>query len=239
MSKNIRYNRFAIPIRADKDSDIISVIIMADEPAKGMRQSGPKSLLSYQKDNILNQQISVLLEAIPEAEIIVAVGFEANKIISLKTKTFKIVENIDFETTNSIETLRLCINNISNEKVLIIGGDVIPTVSDVLSIIKQSKQNVILFNNVWSNNNIGLIQNNNILTNFSYGLENKWSNIWYITGNQLIEIRKFVNNSKNKKSLLHHGIEYLLSRNYIIQTIFSNNTIKIERGLQDENISAE
>lgn len=229
-----RYNRFSIPIKASDRKENISVIILSDESSKGMKQFGPKSLLTYDNDIVLNHQLAVLQKVIPEAEIIIAVGFESQKIINNKTCEFRIVENVNFEETSCIETIRLCLNNITKNKVLIIPGDIIMSVEELNEIIKH---NCIVTNNNISQNNIGIIEQDGVVTNFAYGLEMKWTQIINLGKEELIEMRKYVNNQKNKKNLFHHAVEYIMQKGFQFK-VLSNLCFKIERGYS-ENINTD
>jgi len=229
-----KFNRFSTPAKVADRKEYLSVIILADEPSKGMKQIGPKSLLLYNKDYIINHQLKAIYEAIPSAEIVIGVGFESHKIISLKNNNFRIVENINFENTTCIETVRLCLNNITRDRVLIISGDCILNTKDLLDVIQSV---CIVTSKKANSNNIGIIKQDGLVTNFAYGLDEKWIQILNIGPEELREFKKYVNNQKNNKNPFHHAVEHLMSRNFLINVV-NNGIYKIERGY-NENIDSE
>lgn len=228
-----KFNRFSTPIRAADRVEHLSVIILSDEPAKGMKQFGPKSLLSINNDSVLNHQLSIIHGTIPDAEIVIGIGFEAHKIINLKNNSFRIIENVNFETTTCIETIRLCLNNITRDRVLFVSGDCIFNSKDLLEIIKST---CIVTNTNATANNIGVIKQDGIVTNFSYGLDEKWLQILNLGPAELPDFKKYVNNSKNNKNLFHHAIEHIMSKGFQINVV-SNGSYKIERGYNENNDS--
>lgn len=228
-----KFNRFSTPIKAADRREHLSVVILSDEPSKGMKQFGPKSLLSYNNDFILNHQIAVIKEVLPTAEIVIGVGFEAQKVINLKTPDFRIVENVNFETTGCIETIRLCLNNITRERILFISGDCVFNNPELIDIIKST---CIVTNDKATANNIGIIKQDGVVTNFSYGLEEKWIQILNIGPEELPDFKKYINNQKNNKNLFHHAIEYIMAKGFIVNVV-NNGCYKIERGY-NENINS-
>lgn len=232
----IRYNRFSTKLIETKLDNNVSVIIIADEPPKGMKQNGPKPLLEYNGNYLLQYQIGVISELMKNAEIIVITGFESEKVCKLrKYFSFRVVENVLFNQYSSIEGIRLAMNNTRNQKFLFISGDCFFTELDIFNVVKQ---NSIITNRIISNNNIGAIISEDIITNFSYGLPDKWTGIMYLEDNAALDFQNYVNQSKNNKNLIHQGLEYIINRNHKVFNITSETAGKIERGY-NENISFE
>lgn len=229
-----KFNRFSCPIKAADRKDFLSIVILTDEPSKGMKQFGPKSVLIYSKDYILNHQLEVINNVLPNAEIVIGVGFEAHKIINIKRPSFRIVENVNFENTTCIETIRLCLNNITRERVLFIAGDCVFNNQELSEIIQST---CIVTSDKATINNIGIIKQDGFVTNFSFGLDEKWIQILNLGPEELPDFRKYVNNQKNSKNLFHHAVEHLMSRNFPIKVVH-NGTYKIERGY-NENIDVD
>lgn len=227
--KRNKFNSSAVPIKIADRKESISVVILADEPAKGMKQFGPKSLLSYNKDIILRHQLAVIKDVLPTAEIVIGVGFEAQKIINLKTTDFRIVENVNWENSTTIETIRLCLNNITRERVLFIAGDCVFNNPELLEMIKST---CIVTNNNATANNIGVIKQDGFVTNFSYGLDEKWLQIFNLGNAEFSHFRKYINNKVNCHNLFHHAIEHIMARGFNVNVI-NNGTYKIERGYNE------
>lgn len=229
-----KFNRFSCPIKAVDRKDFLSVVILSDEPSKGMKQYGPKSVLSYNKDIVLNHQLAVINDVLPNAEIVIGVGFEAHKIINLKTSAFRIVENVNHENTTCIETIRLCLNNITRERVLFISGDCVFNTPELSEIIQST---CIVTSDKATINNIGIIKQDNQVTNFSFGLDERWIHILNLGQQELPDFRRYVNNQKNSKTLFHHAVEHIMDKGFPIKVV-NNGSYKIERGY-NENINPD
>lgn len=177
----------------------LSVIISASSYIQRMKSYGPPILF---KDNLgvtlLEHQIKLIKKVFPESEIIVISGLWADKIAQLKTNDFRIVENQLFETTNEVEDLRLGINNITTNNILIFTGDLYfntPTLTDIPDesfVIYDSKKQL---NNI----DIGMTIVDKNATTLSFDLESKYTGIIYINSNVFNKFKKVcLDRTKNR-----------------------------------------
>ena len=105
-------------------------IIIADSPNARMRSYGPTSLLNVGNKKLIDIQVLEIIKYFSNYEIILCTGFESDKInryIKSRYKNINIrtVENQNYDTTNSCETLRLALNNITNDNIFILDGNLI------------------------------------------------------------------------------------------------------------------
>lgn len=145
-----------------------------------MKAYGPPSLFKDMAGKtILEHQIHILKNRFPKADITVVSGLWADKLASIKTTDFRIIENQLFESTNEIEDLRLAINNISTENVLILTGDLYFNSATFSEIPQES---FIVYDNKHQLNNvdIGMTIVDKNATILSFDLNNKWVGIIYI-----------------------------------------------------------
>ena len=94
-------------------------------PAAGlgsrMKSYGPKCLFTTSNGStILNKIITNVKKVYPHCEIIVAAGFEADKVIETTPAEVRIVENQLYDKTNMVESIRLSLNNAVHNDVKII-----------------------------------------------------------------------------------------------------------------------
>lgn len=158
----------------------LSIIILASSYIKRMKAHGPPSLFKdLAGKTILEHQIQILKKRFPNADITVVSGLWADKLASIKTNEFRIIENQLFESTNEIEDLRLAINNISNNNVLILTGDLYFNHATFSEIPNQS---FIMYDNKHQleNVDIGMTIVDKNATILSFDLHNKWVGIIYI-----------------------------------------------------------
>ena len=111
--------------------DPVSIALISDTPGYRMKSYGPAALLPITaRYRLIDVQISSINKVFSQAEIVLCVGFEADKITryiksKYKNLDIRIVENQLFSETNSCEALRLCLNNINNKKLFLMNGNLL------------------------------------------------------------------------------------------------------------------
>ena len=177
------HNRYTTHIKDDKDDNIVFVILSAGVGNR-MRSYGPKCLFKTSEETILDKQISTIKSNFLNNEIILVVGFEANKVIKKISDDIRVVENQLYQATNSAESLRLAINNSVADKIFFIHGDLIFN-KETFDNLDFSKSFVVVDSkNQIHDDEVGITIVNNRATFFSYGLDTKWCQMAYIRGKE-------------------------------------------------------
>lgn len=176
--------------------ELITIVLLGENHGHRMKSYGPISLIKLGTKTLLEKQIETIISTFDNFEIIVCSGFETYKTISfIKSKfsdiNIRIVENQMHYNSNCCESARLCMNNTMNGKILVCGGGVLIN-RNHLNSIDYNKSCILMQNeSADSNFEIGVIENNNFLENFSLGIKNKyWSEIFYLNGQK--EINHFI-----------------------------------------------
>ena len=197
-----RYNRFIAPTKkgSNKKPQLMSVIIPVAGVGYRMKSYGPKCLLRVnEKETIIEKIIHNVNTVFSKDEIIVCVGFEADKIIRKIPDYVRIVENQLYKETNTVESLRLAINNCTSESILIIHGDLVFNPKTIQSINKKESSIIVDSSERFKDDEIGVTIVDNKVTTFAYGLPTKWAQIAYLTGEELYMFKKECSDrSKNK-----------------------------------------
>src|SRR5690349_6587380 len=94
--------------KSDGYADITAIITGA-LPGYRIKSLGPRPLLKVGEDTILDTIISNLNKSIPDCDIILTIGYQADKVIK-SVQNIRLVENQLFESTNESEELRLAFN---------------------------------------------------------------------------------------------------------------------------------
>ncbi len=193
------------------DSDGLSVIVICGNMGYRMKSYGPKSLLTFPDGSLL---IDRLLETIqvsfPKSEVIVGVGFEADKVIGRLYKGIHIVENQLYETTNDLEEVRLCLNVATNDNVIIINGDLI---FNNITLDKLTKRgSTVVVNKDINENEIGVTIVDNKVTIFAYGLPMKWCNIVYLTGDELAIFKKVCKDREKGRWYIFEALNMIIEK---------------------------
>lgn len=176
-----------------KNTNGLSVIVLCAGIGHRMKSYGPKSLLMLPDGHTI---ISKIMENVylhyPKSELIVTVGFEADKVIDALPPTVHVIENQLYEETNTLEETRLALNAATNENVLLIHGDLIFNAIALDKINKKQSCVIIDSNDQIDDSEIGVTVVDNKVTIFAYDLPKKWCYVAYLTGEELELFRKIV-----------------------------------------------
>ena len=229
-----------------KINDLITVVLLCDNPGYRMKSYGPISLIDIYSKKLIDLQIHAIKERFENFEIVICLGFDCEKVCKyIKSKyrdRIRIVENQLYNNTNSCESLRLCLNNINNDKILICDGNLLFT-KNTLSHIDINKPNTLIEHTSNNTLEIGVnINQRNIAQFFSFGAKHTWCEMLFLTGSNIIEsFRKILTNPNNKTRFVFEAINELISMNYEIKTIVNKsqlnkiNNIKIYHNIKEVN----
>ena len=197
-------DRFTTTVKDDgsqEEKDLeITVIIPVAGMGHRMKSYGPKCLLqANQKETILEKTISNIKREYPLSDIIVVAGFESNKVINSLPHYVTIVENLSFEETNIVESIRLGINASANKKLLIVYGDLIFNVYSIRDVANNGSCVVIDSKSRFKDDEVGVTIVKDRVTTFAYGLEKKWSQIAYFEGEDFDMLKKLCSNKKRSR----------------------------------------
>ena len=181
-------SRFVQKIK--KDTEYTSAIILSAGVGRRIKSYEPRSLLKVGGKTLLEHQVSILRQVFHEPDIVVAVGYAANKIMKKKDANIRAVENQLYKTTNSFESLRLGINNSIGDSVLFFHGDLYFN-AETLEGLDYSKSFILVDNkNQISDREVGVTIVKEKATIFSYGLDTKWCQVAFLAGKELSLLRQ-------------------------------------------------
>ena len=213
-------SRFVTQAKKNKNKTQLSVIVPVAGMGHRMKSYGPKCLLSAnKKHSIVEQAIENITEVYPFAEIMIVVGFEADRVIKTLPKKVRIVENQIYETTNVVESLRLALNNSTTDSVLVVYGDLIFNESAIEGLDGDCSCAVIDSKRRFKDEEIGVTVVDDKITNFAYGLETKWAQIIYLTGNELKLLKEFCFDRKKNKMYPFEIFNMIIDKGGLIKTI--------------------
>tara|TARA_Y100001951_G_C11229715_1_gene233871 strand:- start:162 stop:869 length:708 start_codon:yes stop_codon:yes gene_type:complete len=177
-------NRFTSTIKKEgagtNPKNPLTVLIPAAGIGHRMKSYGPKCLLkANQKETILQKAISNIKREYPYSDIIVIVGFESDKVMKTLPHNVRVIENTKYEETNIVESIRIGINASSNKNLLIIYGDLVFNVYSIRNLTSNGSCVVVDSKSRFKDEEIGVTIVDGDVTNFAYGLTNKWCQIAY------------------------------------------------------------
>ena len=221
-----------VPTRRSKiDRSDITVIIMAANIGYRMKSYGPKSLLNVTpNETLIEYQLNTIQSSFPHADVILVVGFFADRLIKRCPPGIRVVENQLYEETNEVEQIRLALNCTLTDNILVLKDDVIFNNETLCNISKQKSCLIYDSQDRIEHTNIGVTVINGYATTFSYGLSDKWCHIVYLTKKETNILRAICAKRENSKMYLHEALNLMLKRTGHITAIEPSNMdiIKID-----------
>ncbi|NBO99199.1 MAG: hypothetical protein EBU90_03605 [Proteobacteria bacterium] len=245
----ISKNKFITSAKAIKQhsqqniKSLVSVILLCDSPGYRMKSYGPASLISLHNKKLIDFQIEAIQKIFPLHEIIVCVGFDAEKICKYirqkyRTINIRIVENQIFSTSNSSESARIALNNTNNDKILICDGSLHFT-SEVLAQIPQHTSSI-LTQNKNDNLEVGVnINEHNNIEHFSFGASMSWSEMCFLHNYDYIESLRKILLSYDKNKFMFEALNDLINTKHNLVNIankyeiYKINNLKIYNKLKE------
>lgn len=225
-------NKFITSARKAKKTDIINqelytFIIIADTPGYRMKSYGPTSLITLNKNKLIDIQIEAISKSFSNYEIILCCGQDIDKVYrhiknNYYDRNIRIVENQIYNNSNSCESVRLSINNTMNDKIYILDGNLL-IYSDLFN-NKIKESYVYVEENPCENLEVGInINENDFVEHFSYGASRVWSEIAYMADKSTIEcFKKIINNIDFKNKFIFEALNELIKTkqdmNYVVNT---------------------
>ncbi|MBG88416.1 MAG: hypothetical protein CMO80_16155 [Verrucomicrobiales bacterium] len=213
-----------------------------------MKSYGPISLVNIDGKSLIERQIEAISSVFIDFEIVLCSGFETQKVYNFIRKRFgqsvkiRIVENQVYFHSNCCESIRLCMNNVMTNRLIICGGGVLLTPHYLKSI--NLKKSSVLFQSPQEANefDIGIIDNESKLENLSLAVSDKcWTEIMYLTGQKLIQsFYNLVSNPEYKNKFLFEAINDWPNRREVVTQhneyypIVKINNVKTLRRINDE-----
>ena len=194
-------------------SENMSVVIPAAGMGYRMKSYGPKALIRLTKTKtLIERQIDIIKKLYPKSEIIVVAGFEFEKIIEqLKRHKARIVINPVHENTNVLYSLGLGLHACSSKEVMIVYGDLVFNEHALKGIRGIKSKAVVDVSQQMGRDEVGLnVLPDGQVSNFAYGLENKWCQIVYLHGKELELFKKVSIKKECSQWLGYEGLNYVL-----------------------------
>lgn len=213
--------RHIAPAKAVTDNRL-TVIIASANAGYRMRSRGAKALLPmYQNMTLLEIQLRTIWQVYPNAEVLVTIGFQASKIRNMFRGTFPVrfIYNPLYESKNTMYAIALALEAALPSNVIVINGDTffnLPAIQQLQS-KGTSKAVVQIEPSKDQNQYVGAVVQDNIITNLSYGLPQRWCEIAYLTGKELKLFEKIAfNHEVSAGWFFHEGLNTVINSGGIL-----------------------
>lgn len=217
-------NRFTSPITKTgagvEEKKPLSVIIPAAGMGHRMKSYGPKCLLpANNKDTILQKIVKNIQREYPYSDIVVVTGFESEKVIKSLPHNIRIVENNDYETTNTVESIRVGINACATDNVLIVYGDLVFNVYSIRNITSNGSCAIIDSKSQFKNEEVGVTVVDDKVTRFAYGLQKKWSQIAFFENEEFKMLKDLCSDKRKNKLYPFELFNFMIGKGCTIKSI--------------------
>lgn len=211
-------------IKNINEHEEIDVIIPAAGIGKRMKSYGPKPLIKINNDlTIIENQLNIINRVLPNSNIILVCGFEANYLMNKVPDDIIKVENENYEQTNVVRSIGMGLRA-ARRNVLIIYGDLVFN-RECLESMNYSKSSILCGNNIMKDSEVGCIENaKGKIENLMYDLENKWGQIMFLRGKELQLFKNICWNTDNNNMFGFEAINAIISRGGSIRSCGNEKT---------------
>lgn len=147
------------------------------------------------------------------ANIILIVGHDSEEIVKLKqVYNIRCIYNTSYATTNSLYSLYLGLCAGTSKNVITISGNLLFNKNAINNIANDKSQILIDTSHKISNDEVGVMYDDNMITKMCYGQKTKWGHITYLTGTEL-SLMRYISSQKDNNSLfLYEGINKVIAK---------------------------
>lgn len=198
----------------NKTSDVC-FILYGSRYAANMKSFSIKQLYkNFYNKTLISLQLDAILSVYPNAEIILVIGNDGDRVLKLEDHRVRFVENQLSQDTNEVEDIRIALNNTHCKNAFLINSDLYFNKSSLIDITSST----ILYDtrNQLDNFEMGVVVTNNLATHLDFKLDKKWCNIVSLYGESL-KAFKTVCNRNNNKLFLFEIINTMLDRGVKIE----------------------
>jgi len=171
-------------------------IILAAGISARMKSYEPRCLIQIGEKTIIDNQVSIVSKLFGK-DITIVGGYKFSKIQKKFDKEkICVIENKNFLDNGTAYGVKIALK-FSSAGLLIIHGDLLFNY-DALNVNKKKSFLIVDNKQRIADKEVGIVSDNNIATNLSYGLKQKWCQIAYFTGVELQFLKEIIHYNTDK-----------------------------------------
>jgi hypothetical protein len=160
-----------------------AVVIPAAAPGAKTRSFGPKSLFRLgDGQTLVRRQVAAVRAVWPRADVVVVVGYEAERLIKGLPAGVRVVENEHFEQTGAARSVLMGLRATVADRVLVAYGDLAFDEQAVRALDRDAS--CVLADRA-GRMPVGLTADRGLVGHFHYGLPTRWGEMVLLTGREL------------------------------------------------------
>lgn len=174
----------------------IDIIILSAGQGRRMKSFGSKSLFDVGGRTLIEHQIDTIRSLFTNAEIVIVLGYELDKIEKILPSDIRIIENPGYESSTSAKSATLGIKACSKSDILIINGDLwfnnksIDIVHGETAAFVDSKFQI-------SKDKAGVVVSKDYITSFGYGMDTMWGQMVVLHSGDIEVFQKVCRDTKH------------------------------------------
>jgi choline kinase len=210
-------------------SDEFAVVIPAAGIGRRMRSYGPKCLVQLADGRtVLRRQIDLVRQLCPRVDIVVVVGFEAERVIRTLPAGVRVVENEHYEETGVARSIAMGLRATTADRVLVVYGDLVFNWATLRGIGGTKSVVVVDRCGKMGTAEVGVTVVGQAATHFDYGLKTKWTGIVLLTGRELALFKQLAATVDRRRAAGHELLNCIIDRGGEFQTVLVDTAELVE-----------
>lgn len=203
-------NRNIKKIKIKKENQKYSIIIL--NTYANLPQLGVSSLIELKpKYTVLNHQLDSIKKRFNNYEVIMVTGLDAIQVLNECPNDICVVENEKYETTGHSRSLAIGLKACTTENIIVIYGD---TVFNSYTLDTDFEVSKIFVKSDTTKQAVGCNVVKNHVEQMMFGInQNRWSQMFFVTGNELKLWRKFLYNRAKDNRYGFESLNYVMDNN--------------------------
>jgi len=194
----------------------IDVVIPAAGLGKRMKSYGPKPLIRLSNGTrIIDNQLNIIRSVIPNSNIILVCGFEADVLMNNTPDDIVKIENESYSTTNVVRSIGIGLRACQRD-VLILYGDLVFNY-ECIENMNFNKSSIFVGSNIMKGSEVGCIVNKRgKVENLMYDLDHKWGQMMFLKGRELNMFKNICWNPENYNMFGFEAINEMITNNGVL-----------------------
>jgi hypothetical protein len=207
----------------------LTVVISATNAGRRMKGRGPKALIDIGNgETVISRQILMAEKAMPEAQVVVVVGYCADKVKKALPKHVIVIENENYLDTNVSRSLLMGISLCVSRRVMIICGDLVFGPDFLECVPCEGSAVIIDENRLHRSVEVGCNIDNDQVEHFAYGAWPKWAHAAILEGKELDLFKRVASLDRSCKWLCHEVLNSVLQKGGSLAAAYPETTSLIE-----------
>ena len=217
---SIKKSRCIAPTRPPKYiTGNVTVILIGSKSNYRMRSYGTQSLFKVNDSILIEHQVEIIRDFMPNIEIILVTGFRTDKVLRKLPDGVRVIENCNYDNTNECEDVRLALNATLHDKVIIINNSLLFNL-ETLKQLPNASCIVIDSQGQIPQSEVGVTVVENRPTIFSYAItQPKWAQIASFINDDLILLKSICKNREKNKRFIFEAYNDLLEYSNNIKVV--------------------